>query len=489
MKSRKYTPVIALLLAILLLAGCGSSGSVSGKPDSKPADEGPDDTPIALVPAGDVIAQYKKDDTDYDSMPQEATKTPQNGDITAILQDVESCLRQLDAKGVRIPANRDRWHTILCGWYHSLGADGLDTFLRFSAMWENADAVEDRHKYLEIRDYPHENNPATIQKFFDLCREYGITPAYNWRQWQVDITQEQPAPVPIITRAGRIFLSRKNLCTLVGRPKAGKTTLLSAIVATAYTGTDHLGFSSDGNFKTVWIDTEQAPDDSTRVWRGVYNLAGVPVEKQDALTFLRLLETPLQERLRCIEAVIQETRPDLAIIDGIGDIIKNTNDIEESQAVVTEIRRINSVYDCGVIVILHVNWRDEKARGHLGTILQHKSENVVFLEHTAGMDSPVKVIPQLSRKAPFTEFSFGIDADTGRPVLMDSPAHVAPAIEILLDSIKAGHTYRHKELVQIMQEKGLSESNAKKYIGEAVKQGHLRKDGEGYAIDDDDLPE
>ncbi len=75
MKSRKYTSVIAFLLAILLLAGCGSSGSVSRKPDSKPADEGPDDKPITLEPAGDVIAQYKKDDTDYDSMPQEATKT------------------------------------------------------------------------------------------------------------------------------------------------------------------------------------------------------------------------------------------------------------------------------------------------------------------------------------------------------------------------------------------------------------------------------
>lgn len=438
-----------------------------------------------------VIDHFKPKEESVKETAQNVPERPENADKRAILQDVESCLRQLEERGIKFPSNREMWHAILCGWYHTLGADGLDSFLRFSAMWENADAVEDRAKYLEIEKYPHaegDKAPATIQKFFELCKTVGVAPAYNWRQWQVDITQVPPAPVPIIERNGRIFLSRQNLCTLVGRPKAGKTTLLSAIVATAYTGRDYLGFSSNGNFKTVWIDTEQAPDDSARVWRGVYNLAGIPVENNDALTFLRLLETPVKERIKCIEAVVKETRPDLVILDGIGDIVKNTNDIEESQAVVTEIRRINSVYDCGFVVILHVNWRDEKARGHLGTILQHKSENVALLEHTAGMDSPVKVTPQLTRKAPYSEFTFGIDADTGQPVLMDAPAQMAPAIEILLGCILAGHTYRHKDLVSMMQERGVSESNAKKYIGEAVKKGYLLKLGEGYAKDDGDIP-
>ena len=419
----------------------------------------------------------------------EAPQSAENTDVAKILRDVESCLDQLVAKGVQFPANRDQWHTILAGWYHSLGVDGLDSFLRFSALWEHNDPKEDRAKYLEINKYPHEQRPATIQSFFSLCREYGIAPAYDWKQWQIDITQEQPDPIPLIMRNGRMFLTRNNLCTIVGRPKAGKSTLLTAIVATAYTGRDCLGFSSDGHFKTLWIDTEQAPDDSARMWRGVYRLADVPVQNDDALVFLRLLETPVNERLKCMEAVIQETRPDLVIVDGVADMMKNTNDIEESQALVTAIRQINTRYKCGIVLILHVNWRDEKARGHLGTVLQHKSETVALLEHTAGMDSPVKVIPQLTRKAPFSDFTFEIDAETGKPVLADIQAPTAPAIETLLDCMKAGRVYSHKELVQLMMGKGVGESNAKKYIGEAVKRGYIEKSVDGYAIADDDLPE
>ena len=421
----------------------------------------------------------------------EASKSAENTDIAKVLRDVTSCLEQLEAKGVRFPADRDKWHTILCGWYHSLGADGLDSFLRFSALWENNDPRADRAKYLETFKYPHEKRPASIASFFALCRDYGINPApvYDWRQWQIDITQEQPDPIPLITRNGRMFLSRNNLCTIVGRPKAGKSTLLTAIVATAYTGCDCLGFSSDGHFKTLWIDTEQAPDDSARMWRGVYRLAGVPVQNDDALVFLRLLETPINERLKCMEAVIRETRPDLVIVDGVADMMKNTNDIEESQALVTAIRQINTRYSCGIVLILHVNWRDEKARGHLGTVLQHKSETVALLEHTAGMDSPVKVIPQLTRKAPFSDFTFEIDTETGKPVLSDVPAPTAPAIETLLDCMKAGRVYSHKELVQLMMGRGIGESNAKKYIGEAVKRGYIEKSVDGYAIADEDLPE
>ena len=453
----------------------------------------PDDTSgtVYIDDLRAVIGHFAPEPNKAPDTPIEAEKTPLNADYAKIVRDVESCLSQLENKGVRFPADRDKWHTILAGWYHTLGADGLALFLRFSALWENNNPVEDRAKYLEMSRYPHDNRPSSIKSFFSLCKELGVVPAYDWRKWQVDITQEQPAPVPLITRDGRMFLTRQNLCTIVGRPKAGKSTLLTSIVATAYTGRDCLGFSSDGHFKTLWIDTEQAKDDSTRMWRGVYNLADVPVKQDENLIFVRLLETPVDDRFRCMEAVIQETRPDLVIVDGVADLMHNTNDIMESQALVTDIRRINAQYDCGIILILHVNWRDEKARGHLGTVLQHKSETVALLEHTAGMNSPVKVIPQLTRKAPFADFTFEIDAETGKPVLADVPAPMPPAIQTLMGCITAGKTYSHKDLVKMMTDKGLSEPNAKKYIGVAFKQGYLDKtpDGHYMVANDDDFPD
>ncbi len=66
MRSEKRAFIALLCLAAMLFSFAACSGS---------DDEGPDDVPIQLVPAGDVIAKYTKDGTDYASLPEEATKT------------------------------------------------------------------------------------------------------------------------------------------------------------------------------------------------------------------------------------------------------------------------------------------------------------------------------------------------------------------------------------------------------------------------------
>ncbi len=55
--------ICVLLAALFILGGCAN------------ANEGPDDVPIKLLPAGDVISKYSKDDKDYASLPEEPTKT------------------------------------------------------------------------------------------------------------------------------------------------------------------------------------------------------------------------------------------------------------------------------------------------------------------------------------------------------------------------------------------------------------------------------
>ena len=65
MKTKRIISIILCCLLTLpfILSGCSTP------------DEGPDDVPIQLVPAGNVISKYSKDDTDYSALPDEATKT------------------------------------------------------------------------------------------------------------------------------------------------------------------------------------------------------------------------------------------------------------------------------------------------------------------------------------------------------------------------------------------------------------------------------
>ncbi|MBO4354006.1 MAG: hypothetical protein J5860_03590, partial [Clostridia bacterium] len=84
----KIKVIIALLSLIAMLVsliGCGTpiessteggtteSTTAEGDPGGITAEEGPDDVPIQLVPAGNVIEKYSKDETDYSSLPQTQT--------------------------------------------------------------------------------------------------------------------------------------------------------------------------------------------------------------------------------------------------------------------------------------------------------------------------------------------------------------------------------------------------------------------------------
>ena len=65
MKTKRNTiiAIICLIAMLIGMIGC-----------AKAEDEGPDDIPIQLVPAGDVIDKYARDDTDYSALPEEQTK-------------------------------------------------------------------------------------------------------------------------------------------------------------------------------------------------------------------------------------------------------------------------------------------------------------------------------------------------------------------------------------------------------------------------------
>jgi hypothetical protein len=67
-------------------------------------------------------------------------------------------------------------------------------------------------------------------------------------------------------------------------------------------------------------------------------------------------------------------------IDGHVDFCKNFNDLEESQNYVSSLLKYSSLTHSHITGVLHLNHGSDKSRGHLGTILQQKSECVMMIK-------------------------------------------------------------------------------------------------------------
>ena len=414
---------------------------------------------------------------------QDAVDEPLNEDSAKIMRDVESCLSQLEIKGVRIPADRDRWHTILAGWYHTLGADGLASFLRFSALWENNNPQEDRAKYLEMARYPHHDRPATIESFFRLCRKYGVTPSSEksrWRETIFDPTVEVIQPDPLVNCGGVMVVSRENLTVITGKPKACKTTFQSGMIASCLTGRAVLNMDAPKPLKVLLADTEQSRFHLARQCDRVFRLAGLDKENREDFTVLNLRPFSPSERYSYIVEAVSEVRPDILFIDGATDLITDTNDLEQSEALVANLLTLSSQFNIGICTIVHTNPREDKIRGHIGSTLERKCESAILLERE-GMENEIKVRPKEVRNKPFETFIFHL-TDNGDPELTAPREGPHTAGDWLIYLMEPRKEYRNCELVEMLSQKGFGKSTVQNALNKALQRDHIQKVGDKYTV-------
>ena len=408
-------------------------------------------------------------------------KTAEMGDKSQLLHDVEKCLEELETKGVRFPADRDRWLTITAGWYHSLGTEGLPLYLRFSALWENNDPREDERKYLEMAKYPREQGGATIASFFAICREHGVarpTATNGWRTALFDVTKEIALPDPLVSCGGGMIVSRGNICVITGKPKTLKTTLQSYMVASCMVGGKVLTFEAPGPLRIIVADTEQAPYHLKRQCDRAFRLAGL--DRYNELTVLNLRPFAPIDRYTYIVEAIEEVRPDIVFIDGASDLITDTNDIQQSETLVSNLLTITSRYGCGIVTIVHTNPGSvEKIRGHIGSTLERKCESSILLTRE-GMGDTIKVSPKEARNRPFEPFTLILDEHGDlTPGMAEAPRS---ATDWLVTLMEPGKHYKHGELVTMLTDMKFETSNAKYAITSATTQGRIIKHKEGYIV-------
>ena len=324
----------------------------------------------------------------------------------------------------------------------------------------------------------HLTNEALLKAAqFDAVEQF-ISP------YIVDMSKELPDEQPLISIDGSCICSRGNISAICGEAKSKKTFLASALVASAMAiPLDRLNnfknVEKDMNMNVLWVDTEQGERHVRRVIERISVMTGAKMGglvAEPRLMTLSLRELAPQERYTMMVETLYHYPFDLVVIDGIADLQRNTNDLEESDALVGALMALSTKTNTHILCVLHTNPGSDKARGHLGSALQRKAESVIYV-HRNGECSVVE--PQFCRNEPFERFAFHI-TEEGIPEICDIPQSENIAINErivdILNSEYGGVVERTTLKNRIMSTLNLNNDTARMRINRLINKGILEAD-------------
>ena len=313
---------------------------------------------------------------------------------------------------------------------------------------------------------------------YDLARE-------RVEPYIVDMSKQLPEVLPLVSINGSCICSVGNISAVCGEAKSRKTFLTSGLVASAmaipYNKLNNFQIvDKNHNLDVLWVDTEQGEMHVRKVVDRISEMTGAKLGgliSEPRLTTLALRELAPHERKQRMYDAMRLMHYDLVVIDGIADLQRNTNDLEESDALVTELMALSTLAETHILCVLHTNPGSDKARGHLGSSLQRKAETVLFV-HRVGETSVVE--PQFCRNEPFERFAFSIN-DAGIPEVCPLPMEGAtsdrhPAIALLEDEY-GGAIERTTLVHKLVDTHGINDKTAYMQVMRLIRRGVLQLDG------------
>lgn len=198
---------------------------------------------------------------------------------------------------------------------------------------------------------------------------------------------ETPPPDESCMLIGDVpIAARGNLTVIQGKSKAGKSAVVSAVLAAAQRGNYHaegdticISWTGESTGAIIHLDTEQSRAD----WHGLVSRSvtrsGMP-EVSPRLVSLPLVMFARSERLAILRASMKfeleaQGGIDCVVIDGIADLCKSPNDEAEALELVSNVHALCQEFNTPIYCILHENPGTEQAktRGHLGSELNRKA--------------------------------------------------------------------------------------------------------------------
>lgn len=223
-------------------------------------------------------------------------------------------------------------------------------------------------------------------------------------------------PTPIMT-AGEFS-------AIVATSKSKKTFLKSAFLGCYIGGNSNTLFENirthrDKDYTILDFDTEQGKFYAQRTFRRVEYISNTNYKHYKGYATRHLTS---KQRLLLIDYCLKnqkdiyKTPVKLIAIDGIADLVENTNDIVMSKEASDYILKWTYDYNLHITTVIHKSGLTGKPLGHLGTYVLKKAETVIELD--VNDDYSVRVSNPYSRGYRFDEFTFNINKDA-LPYLVD----------------------------------------------------------------------
>ena len=266
-------------------------------------------------------------------------------------------------------------------------------------------------------------------------------------RYLLDMSVEYGEPQNLLEYQGVAFSALGGIQAISGQKKNGKTWVLTQLMA-AILGDDServaaclpgLRLQPETKEKlgkepsVLYVDTEMEERYTVKVARRVHWLCGWDMSKnydRFRKLWLRTVEDPA-EKIDIITSAIKVLKPTAVFIDGVRDLVKDFNDIQESMPLILKLMKIATEQNCCIWNVLHMNPRpgnddESKMRGHLGTELGNKVTDTFASYKKKDTDGNVTfTVKQLdARGKDVPDWSFKITDDAGAlgiPRIINAP--------------------------------------------------------------------
>ena len=190
-----------------------------------------------------------------------------------------------------------------------------------------------------------------------------------------------PYRKPILSINGVGVLSFQNISCIIAQPGAGKSSTNESIISSIINkDCDCLGFETDAK-SVMYIDFERTEDDVWNSFNKVMKRAKVSIgttfENVKIISFRNIPKS--KNRKDRIESLLERYKPELLLLDGVGDLVDDTNSLEQSIECKNWVRFITSKFNVSILTTLHPNKGSLTPRGHIGSEILREAESVLSI--------------------------------------------------------------------------------------------------------------